>query len=379
VSIEDIQHLIGRVYDAALDDDVWPTLAADIPQAFDSTSVVTAIVNNATSEAQFLIQSANFTPNSQHDYETHFGRQDIWAARGAELGLSKVWASMDLVEDDELHRTEYYNDYCRPLGMAYVAGSVWRLDDTSTVIAAVHRPLLSGGYDEDDKQRVGLFMPHLQRALQMRQKLALADVGRQAALDGLERTGTATLVTDDQGRIIFANRLAEVLLREGDAVRVSAGRITALDRSVAERLRFLISGAIHAAAGHAGIGAAGGALAIPRPDRLPLTILVAPFRPAREGFGAASPWAIIFFKDPETPSVTNMTVRNLFGLTASEAGIAAALAEGASVDGLANAFGISLNTVRNHIKSILAKTGARRQAELVALILRSVASMQGPL
>jgi DNA-binding CsgD family transcriptional regulator len=143
-------------------------------------------------------------------------------------------------------------------------------------------------------------------------------------------------------------------------------------------LRFLIASAVHAAAGRTAAGGAGGALAIPRRDRLPLTVLFAPFRPAREGFGAASPLAIIFFKDPETPSVMTMTVRNLFGLTASEAGIAAALTEGASLDGIAGAFGISLNTARNHIKSILAKTGARRQAELVALLLRSVAPMQGP-
>jgi DNA-binding CsgD family transcriptional regulator len=35
-------------------------------------------------------------------------------------------------------------------------------------------------------------------------------------------------------------------------------------------------------------------------------------------------------------------------------------------------------TVRTHLKSTFAKTGTRRQTELVALVLRSVATMSPP-
>jgi DNA-binding CsgD family transcriptional regulator len=62
----------------------------------------------------------------------------------------------------------------------------------------------------------------------------------------------------------------------------------------------------------------------------------------------------------------------LFGLTRVEARLAARLANGQSVEEIANEFSVSLNTARTHLKSIFNKTGVRRQSELVALLLTSV-------
>ena len=47
--------------------------------------------------------------------------------------------------------------------------------------------------------------------------------------------------------------------------------------------------------------------------------------------------------------------------------------DGKAVADLANSVGVTLNTVRTNLKSIFAKTGTTRQAQLVALILTSVA------
>nr|WP_255616854.1 helix-turn-helix transcriptional regulator [Aurantimonas sp. VKM B-3413] len=62
-----------------------------------------------------------------------------------------------------------------------------------------------------------------------------------------------------------------------------------------------------------------------------------------------------------------------YGLTKAEASIAALLKEGVSVKAIAEQRSGSEATVRTHIKSILHKTGTKRQAELVALLHRIVA------
>lgn len=372
MSDEAINRLIGQVYDAALDESLWEALSTEIPKTLASSSVVTFTVDSALNQAKFLIQSSLFTPKLMNDYETYYCRQDVWAARGAELGLSKVWCSNDLIDDHELHRTEIYNDWLLPLDLAYVVGSVWRIDAGTLCGFGIHRSYDRGAYDEEDKRRVSLFLPHLQRALQIRQRLATAGIEKYAALDGLERTGTAVLVTDRDGRVLFADRLAELVLNQGDAIRVMGGRLVCINRTISERMMFFIRGAVGVAAGFN--GNAGGAISIPRNDRLPLTVLVAPFRP---GNNTPVPAAFLFIKDPETPSVTAKTLQSLFGFTASEACVAAALAGGHSVDTIASTLQVSLNTVRTHLKSIMAKSGTTRQAELVALLLRSVASMDG--
>jgi DNA-binding CsgD family transcriptional regulator len=58
-----------------------------------------------------------------------------------------------------------------------------------------------------------------------------------------------------------------------------------------------------------------------------------------------------------------------FGLTLREAEVALALAGGATAGDIARAAGLSVHTVRNQIKAALAKTGMRRQADLVRLLL----------
>lgn len=108
-------------------------------------------------------------------------------------------------------------------------------------------------------------------------------------------------------------------------------------------------------------------------------MLVAPFRPARDGFGGALPAAILFIRDPEAPTAARSILQGLFGLTPAEAAVAAALAQGRSADEIAVAHRIALNTARVHIRNILAKTNTTRQAQLVALILGSVAGLAGAL
>jgi DNA-binding CsgD family transcriptional regulator len=64
----------------------------------------------------------------------------------------------------------------------------------------------------------------------------------------------------------------------------------------------------------------------------------------------------------------------LFGLTPTEARLVAALATGSTVEQYAQQRGVSVGTARVQLKQVQAKTGARRQAELVGLVLSSAAA-----
>lgn len=154
------------------------------------------------------------------------------------------------------------------------------------------------------------------------------------------------------------------------------GRLAIRHPATQARLMALIREAVDTAADH-GAAVPGRALAIARDDRLPLTVLVAPLRPAREGFGAALPAAIVFLRDPERPTPMSLILQGLFGLTPAEAAIAALLAGGRAVEDIAARQRIAANTVRVHLKSIFTKTDTTRQAQLVALILCSVAPING--
>jgi DNA-binding CsgD family transcriptional regulator len=85
--------------------------------------------------------------------------------------------------------------------------------------------------------------------------------------------------------------------------------------------------------------------------------------------------AIVFVRDPNRSMSATATLRAVFQLTPTEARIAQALANGKTITEIASAHRATLQTVRKQLKIIFAKTGTNRQAQCVAVILRSVATI----
>ena len=110
-------------------------------------------------------------------------------------------------------------------------------------------------------------------------------------------------------------------------------------------------------------------LLVPRAQRTPLVLSVAPLQPHAGFHDRERPAAMVFIRDPEAPLAAKR-LRELFGLTRTEAAVAASLGDGKSPERIAADLGIGIGTVRTHLKRVLAKTGTHRQAQLVALLAR---------
>jgi DNA-binding CsgD family transcriptional regulator len=370
-----LQALIARAYDTALDARLWPALAPEVARQFGSSSCAIQVRKPVLGAVDRLSQTANYGDAETNDYRRYYWKLDLWAERAAKLGMSKMMHSGELISDAALLRTEFYSDWLRRIGIFHAVGAAFRVGAGEISVLGIHRARRDGGYGESDKREVGRFLPHLRRALQVRRRLLTAELGGSASLDGLARTGTATLVAERDGRILFANALAEALLAEADGIAARMGRLVPARHSLAERLARLIAVAADTAGGKA--GESGGMLLLPRLGRLPPSLLVAPFPPARAGFGGPTPAAIVFIREPERAAPRADLLRSLFGFTPAEAVIAQALGAGQSLQAIAAANGVSVHTARTQLRAILGKTGTSRQAELVALLHLSVAGMGG--
>ena len=69
---------------------------------------------------------------------------------------------------------------------------------------------------------------------------------------------------------------------------------------------------------------------------------------------------------PDAPPVE--MVRSLFDLTPTEASIARFLARGMRVNDIASSRGVSISTVRTHVRALLEKTGCNRQVDVLTLM-----------
>ena len=173
------------------------------------------------------------------------------------------------------------------------------------------------------------------------------------------------------------NEAADQLLLAGDGLLAPGDRLEAAQAGDLQRLRAALADATESAAGQ---GLAGGStLRVRRGEgRAPLAVFVDPLPPggvAAEDLtlGIFEPVALVLVSDPVAHRpLAPERLAAAFGLTRSQSRLLAALCTGESPGEYADRSGISRETARSHMKHLLARTGARRQADVVRLALESV-------
>ena len=182
------------------------------------------------------------------------------------------------------------------------------------------------------------------------------------------------LLVDADARVIFANRAAEALLRTGRGLLLGRDGLRAEIPAETRRLRRLIA---DCARSPRQLGGAGGRLRISREQGLPLIVLVAPHHSQFTWIDVLRPRTILFVTDPGgVADMRRKWLREDFGLTRAEAAVAAEILEADGLQAMVDRLGVSLATARTHLAHVFDKTGTRRQAELVRLLLRSASAVR---
>jgi DNA-binding CsgD family transcriptional regulator len=276
-----------------------------------------------------------------------------------------------IVTEALLRTSEMYQQVLAPAGIEYSMYFVVPVEQDFMCALSVMRGPQQAAFTADDCTDFGRLAPHVSRAVNMhgtfqsyRDELAKV----KALLDDVPLG--MMVVGDDELKV--ANRTARELLEEGDPLRVSGGELRGATRQADAALR----DAIHEAqsGGDLPIG-----LALPIDHADPVRAVVRRMRPEPAGMlGAREEAVALYVADPRRPLETSEEVlQRLFGLTPREAAVLRVLADGGSLRTAAQRLHISHETVRSHVKHIMETTGARRQADLVRMVLASPAWLAG--
>ncbi|MEO0030280.1 MAG: hypothetical protein RIS94_38 [Pseudomonadota bacterium] len=210
--------------------------------------------------------------------------------------------------------------------------------------------------------------PHLAISLRLYAELERERVRAGISGEAVRRLNFGWLRLDARGQVLDRDSRADELLRHCDALRIGAnGRLLPRLGEAARRLDAALR------------DFAADPLARPRAVRLSddpwLDMLL---RPAGDHVlsGPARPVATAYLHgDRETRASRVEQFIQLFDLTASEARLSLALTRGRTIAEAAVEQGITEQTARGYSKIVYAKTGARGQADLVRILLASVASL----
>jgi DNA-binding CsgD family transcriptional regulator len=198
---------------------------------------------------------------------------------------------------------------------------------------------------------------------------------RDVYAGAVNQLSVASMILDEQGRLLTTNAIGQALLEQGAGLSLRDDRLQIEGREFNKELQEALTAIIKAQ--QRGETSVVRALRVPRPaGRSDLGLVIRPVPASEWSEGQSSPSAAVFISDPDLQeSTSGQILGELFALTPAEANLATLLARGLSLAEVSVAQNISQHTARAQLKSIFAKTGASRQAELVRLVLKSVASL----
>ena len=302
----------------------------------------------------------------------HASLHDSWANSLANPRFRRPLGPSRELDIDSDTRCEDYSpqdrrDLRHGLAQCGLGPAFWlsqQIDADSHFTLIFHRAAGDGrDMTTDDRALLNGIAPHFRQVVRLWERLAAAEARTRLVEQAGDRMMSAVLACDTRLRVHWMNSDARQVLACSDVLALCRGSLTCTSRSDHDKLRALVEGRIDRAV--ISLGGDGRSLLHVR--------IQAPAQDVGQ-FARGSELVLLAITRPDhVVSYDPQDIALLFGLTTTEAALAASLATGTSVSEFAAERGVAEGTARTHLKRVLGKTGSARQSDLVRRICLSVA------
>lgn len=381
----DLDHLVGLIYEGALEAQPWQSALPALRQALDVQVASLVLRPPAAGDMGVILNSLRPADGDDstsdnlgdpNDWELKQYREEFFALDPfLNLPQGKVVALEDMLSDAELVASDYYLHYLRPINLFRILGVDTQEQGGMLARLRLSRRKSEPRFSQRDRQTLEFITPHLQRAIQIYAKLNRTTSERDLYAGAVDQLSVATFILDEQGRLLNTNAIAKAMLEERDGISIRGQHLHVSGRDTNSRLQEALKIIITAQQNRE--TSVVRALSVPRSSgRSDLGLAIRPIPTSEWSEGQSSPCAAVFISDPDLhDNASQHVLGELLGLSPAEANLAILLSRGLSLAESSASQNISQHTARAQLKSIFAKTGVSRQAELVRLILKSVASL----
>jgi DNA-binding CsgD family transcriptional regulator len=369
-----LDKVITSFYEAAIDASLWKPALASLTELF-APAFTSYYFTWDRTNVNFAAVASDDLDTASTAYAQHYGAIDPRAAMIDSGPTGAVFVCHDHFDDAYVSKSEFYNDFLIPIGGRYIIAAKLLDDNSTSGIVSVHRDPRQGPFERADRKLFARVQPHLMQSAKVFQKFTEIRAVKERMAFALDSVPWGVVITDQNARVLQANKAAESVVQRGDALSVRNGRLETIAPGRTSTLHRLIFDAFAAAGGRA--CSPGGLLRVDRQSgKGYLTVLVAPLRQASCTIASCtSSGVILFITDSERRTIVRgVWLQKLYGLTSAEAAVALGIAQGKTLEEIAKMKAVARNTVRSQTQVILSKMGVRRQAELVGLVLNLPAS-----
>lgn len=340
----------------------------------------TGIISFDNIARQQIIERINigYTDSQERDMRSHFCTCDVWTAEMWKARPRLFHATENLVEQRIFKKSEFYNDFCKAADISHATGmNVYSKEGTGLRVS-FHHTHTQGSLIEK-QPHLNLLAPHLCTAINLRHEFFELKGNQSGITCIVDTLQFGALLADETGKVLYANQYAEQLFEQRQEVGLSNNRITFKPPFQSRFLKMLQSA----------IGSAQGDFIAPT-NRMHITadidnqsaeleVHVQPMSSYESmfGFHTRKPLALVYIKKINfLKPLNNEILQHLFDLSDKEIDLATRLVNGQSTQQMVTETSRSIHTIRTQLKSLFRKTNTSSQAQLIARLNSSLATLQ---
>jgi DNA-binding CsgD family transcriptional regulator/PAS domain-containing protein len=373
---DDLLATIETVHAAGFDAELWPDALAAITRIVGGVGATLEVIDKLNwRHSQFHF--VGLPPASELAYLDHYIALNPRVPFALRQKSGDVGWDYMILDEHAMDREPFYTEFLSTMGLRYQVLGI--LGNTEREFAAftVQRACGHGHVAQAEIGLMKRLLPHVRQAHDVAARLK----GTGAARHSLERAldclidGVALVRSD--GAIVFANTAFQAIARRADGIKIRRRQIdiaavearVRLESAISAVSRRRVSGDPHAPAV--------ADFPVPRSSgESPYVVSVRPLPAKDKIHSQTEAVAIVFVRDLQNGAHAAIALmRQVFGFTESEAGLAQAIQAGIPLGQYAVRQSVSLNTVYTHLRRIKVKTGSSRMVELI----RKLNDLQVPL
>ncbi|MCX7170190.1 MAG: helix-turn-helix transcriptional regulator [Proteobacteria bacterium] len=361
-----IAPLLPAIYESATNPALWPEAFAPIVRLLGGNKGL-LFSHQATPEQKGIWATYRISEEDFRPYVERYHALDVWMQRGHELGLfvpGNVMTGDDLLPREEFLASIFYREHLALHDIHDLCCGILH-DGSEPDIPIVHiaiycshaKPLFGAA----EKVLVAALIPHLREATRIGFRTASLEHRVGIMQSAVETLSPALVLLDSRGSVVFTSGRARELLATSDRLSLVAGKLV-VERMQQARLDawLAISPTDETMLGILG------------PSGKPNIWLIRVPMPTEETIPPDSRRPAIALMIHDSTAVNKIDIRGFakfHGLTPAEARLLNLLPEHTSLPPISQALGVSIHTIRSQLRTIREKTGARRQAELVKMMM----------
>jgi DNA-binding CsgD family transcriptional regulator len=362
--------VIHAMYDAALDERLWPEALKRLAEATGSQGASFWVLDASPQPRLPTFTTINFDPAFIRDYLDGMVPMDPTVQYLVAYPDKPVVHDGLVITERGKDRHPYYDWQRRNSDIWYRIVGQARPAPLVQAGVALHRTRAAGQYDDGDLEQFAMLQGHLQRALAIGFRLGSLGTMRECTTELLDRNPAAVLLVDSRKRVVYSNRRAAALCAGNDGIRITAQGVTLSSKLANEKLQRLIAEALTPISGRA----PGATMQAARPSgKRPYVVFVSSMPVRARALSELRPAACLVITDPsDRRPLTTDRLKAAFGFTEAEARLASLLVSGQSLRSAAAALRITYGTARVRLAELFQKTETRRQGELIGLLLATL-------